>query len=310
MRLKSRELTDEVLRMLLTEEVHHHMCDSGGIYGYRHDIRAKIDLANEPEINYKIHMPFAGFVPPETEGDVVHEAASDNPLWVDPEYVELMRSPDVATGEPITTEEVQYSIPLYRYLKHTFGENLVTDAINAEIEKHLDEYYDAYDYVAMKAVATVSNRHTHDSEFELRDNTTNEVNSTLSNVSDVFIYSVFIPGVPPTQRAMGRAFERGEDDVYMIIMIHGGCDVRSGYGRPYAVVLKSDEYYGLPQPEVIVRWDEWCGVECASTRYDGHQIRDEGSDEFLTIIDWEDGLGYIPIMPEKVPLQVDISYNN
>ena len=188
----------QVIDELLKEPIAHHICDSGGAYGYQYE--------KNQEQGY-----LTGFSP------------------VD-EY----------TNEETNERELIITIPLFDFLTY----NLIRDEDAVEVEKRLFNVLTERDinYYHIFEVQEVIEELFEEGLLKL------EYVNTYNMVEYISQTIQFCP------------FEN-EGEEYLILQIHNGCDVRSGYTKPMVFKLKDIEYFWLGLSDCC------CECECGFNDY-------------------------------------------
>ena len=169
---------------------------------------------------------------------------------------------DINKGE--TSNAIDYSISVYHYLTSVLEFNDRTEEINDSLKSARDFYDDGnedkidYPHWSQECVDIVTNILNEDDILDFGE-TINTCNHE-SSLDQVLQYTPFVIN---------------EEDHYILLQIHGGCDVRGGYTD--AMCFSLEDLYGcemamLPIEDVYGNIDSY---QC-SNLYDGCTITSDG----------------------------------
>lgn len=192
---------ENVIDALLKEPIAHHMCDSGGAYGYIYERNQK-------------------------EG-----------------YLKGLNAVGEWTDEELKERTLEITIPVFDFLKY----NLEKDEDTIELEKALfkefkDNGFEPYE------IYEVSNWLKSTDWIE-------ETGITSLEYTNTYNYEEYL-----SQTLLYICFSFNGDD-YVLLEVHNGCDVRSGYTYPQLFKLKDIEYFLMGQ------FDRFCQCSCGLNDY-------------------------------------------
>ena len=194
-----------IIDKLLKEPIAHHLCDSGGAYGYIYE-------RNQTE----------GY----PKGD---------------QYV------DEWTDEDCEERTLDVTIPVFDYLTYNLEKDRGTEAFEKELfeafkENGFEPYeiYEVEDYLKNDGAEVFGIEPT-----------------GITNISYVntYNYEEYL-----SQTLLYVTFSRNGDD-YLLLEVHNGCDVRSGYTYPQLFKLYDIEYFLIGQD------DRRCYCDCGYNNY-------------------------------------------
>ena len=164
---------------------------------------------------------------------------------------------DTIFDDTKTTEDISYSISVFHYLNNSMEFDSITEKINDALE---DARNNSDEDVSWSQYAMEFVENNMDFDITEKSDTVNTYNYD-SNLSQVLQYNMF----------------EVDDEYYVLLQIHGGCDVRGGYTD--AVCFKFPNVYGclaMPMEDVYGDID---GIR-VSNSYDGNFLYgDDDSDQ-------------------------------
>ena len=196
---------NKIIEDLLKEKIGHHLCDSGGAYGYIYERNREKGILK-----------------------------GLNPV-------------DEYTDKETKERSIDITIPVYDFLTY----NLIKDDDTIRFEKELFqefenngfepyEIYEVEDYLngEGKALFGIS-----------------ETGITSISYTNTYNYEEYL-----SQTLLYVTFSYNGDD-YVLLEVHNGCDVRSGYTKPQLFKLKDIEYF------LIGQVDRFCQCDCGLNDY-------------------------------------------
>ena len=158
---------------------------------------------------------------------------------------------------------IDYSISVYHYLTSVLEFNEFTEEVNDAIQSARDFYDDGnedkidYPHWSQECMEVVENLIENDIEVGETYNTCNGE----SNLDQVILYTPFVY----------------EDTHYIMLQVHGGCDVRGGYTD--AVCFTLEDLYGCEMAMLPIQdvYGDVDGEPCSNS-YDGCNITSDGDD--------------------------------
>lgn len=161
-------------------------------------------------------------------------------------YLKGLNPVEEYTDEERKERSLDITIPVYDFLKY----NLEKDE---EIEKEIFE-----------AIAANGINPYHIFEVEDFLNTHKVIGS--HTISDTGIYNIKYINTYNSEEYLSQTllwcpFRVDDYEDYIILEVHNGCDVRSGYTKPQIFKVKDIEYFGMGQ------FDRFCQCECGLNDY-------------------------------------------
>ena len=190
-----------IIDKLLKEPIAHHLCDSGGAYGYIYERN-------------------------QTEG-----------------YLKGLNPVDEWSSDKTQERNLEITIPVFDFLKY----NLEKDEETIELEQALfkefkDNGFEPYEIYEV-------------SDWLKSTDWIKETWATRLEYTNTYNYEEYL-----SQTLLYICFSYNGDD-YVLLEVHNGCDVRSGYTYPQLFKLKDIEYFLIGQS------DRFCQCECGLNDY-------------------------------------------
>ena len=155
---------------------------------------------------------------------------------------------DFYTDKENEERSIDITIPIYDFLKY----NLIKDTETIELEKKLFRTFElnGFEPYEIYEVSHFLKKDKYHRIFGIK-----ETGITSLEYTNTYNYEEYL-----SQTMLYVCF-RIEDEDYVLLEIHNGCDVRSGYTYPQLFKLKDIQYF------IMGQFDRYCECECGLNDY-------------------------------------------